>query len=293
MKNIFVLILGLVAAAAPYASAQTSTPAPASTGLQLSAPLPALPATSSGGNATTATPSSTSAPATIIPIPADPAQAFAAGVAAYEKNDFSSAQALFAGAESKSVSAPLEYNFGNASFQAKDYGAAVLHYLRVLTLSPRDPDARQNLALARKAANISLADPTHWESFAAWMSINAWVGLLTVAGWATVYLAVLPRLFRWRGAMPWLLCATMAVVTVAAGVGYWGAQKHAADGVVQVADTNIKLSPTADSPAIGVLQPGEVAQTLEAHNGFFKVQTTDGRLGWVDAANYSPVWNWQ
>jgi hypothetical protein len=286
-KNLSIACL-FVAICFQVAGAQTSPPA--TTGLQINPPtqptLPPIPAA-----ATPAASAPAAAPA--ISIPADPAQAFAAGVAAYEKNDFDQARALFAGAEAKAVSAPLEYNFGNASFQAKNYGAAVLHYLRALTLSPRDPDARQNLELARKAANITTADPTRLESFAGLLSINSWAWLLTVAAWATVYLAVLPRLFRWRGAAPWLLCATVALVAIGAGIGYWGAQQHAADGVVLAADTPVKLSPTAESPAIGILQPGEVAQTLEEHNGHFKIRAADGRLGWVDAANYSPVWNWQ
>ena len=175
--------------------------------------------------------------------------------------------------------------------EAGDYGAAVLHYLRALTLNPRDPDARQNLALARRTANLSVPDPTRVESFAALLSINSWVWLATLAGWATVYLAFLPRLYRWRGVAPWLLCATAAVITVAAGVGYYGASQHTQDGVVLRADTAVKLSPTANAPAIGTLQVGEVARTLDEHAGYFKIQTADGRLGWVNGANYSPVWN--
>jgi len=263
------------------ATALAQATAPATPGLSLSLPTPA--------------PSPAPAVASAQPVPtamlADPKTAFAAGVAAYEKNEFARAREFFAGAEAKSVSAPLEFNFGNACFQANDYGAAVLHYLRALTLSPRDPDALQNLALARKAANISLPDPDRLESFSALLEADTWAWIATLAGWAAVYLAILPRLYRWRGAAPWSLCGVMALMALAAGAGFFGAHGHAHDGVVLHADTPIKLSPTANSPAIGAMQAGEVAATLEEHNGYFKVRVADGRLGWLDGADYSPVWN--
>jgi tetratricopeptide (TPR) repeat protein len=273
MKRFFPIVLAAAIAALAIARAQLAAP-PAGT-FPLLAPL-AAPVVS--------------APTPAIPIPADPAQAFATGVAAYEKNDLGNARAIFAGAEAKAVSAPLEYNFGNACFQSGDYGAAVLHYLRALALNPRDPDARQNLALTRRTANITTADPTRLENFADLLSLNSWAWLTMVAGWAAVYLAFLPKLYRWRGAAPWLLCATAAVLAIAAAAGYWGAQSHVRDGVVLRADTPIKLSPTPDSPAIGTLPAGVVAQTLDEHGGYFKVQAANGQPGWVDGANYSPVW---
>jgi tetratricopeptide (TPR) repeat protein len=240
---------------------------------------------------TSAAPAAPAASAPAVPIPSDPAQAFAAGLAAYEKNDFPSARALFAAAESKATSAPLEYNFGNTCFQAGDQGAAVLHYLRALTLEPRDPDARQNLALARRSANLVISDPTRLDNFADLLTLNEWAGVATLAGWAALYLAILPGLYRWRGVAPKLLCATTALTALVAGVGYWGSHQHIHDGVILHADTAVQLSPTANSPAIGLVQSGEVAQTLDEHAGYFKVRTADGRLGWVEGAKYSPVWN--
>jgi len=273
MKKIAASIICFALAATHPLRAQLSAPA-AGTFPSLTAPAPAPAAKAPAG-----------------PIPADPAQAFAAGLAAYEKNDFDQARALFSAAEGKAISAPLEYNFGNTCFQAADYGGAVLHYLRSLTLDPRDPDSLQNLALARRSTNLVIADPTRLENFAGLLSLNTWAGLATLAGWAALYLAFLPGLYRWRGIVPKLLCATAAIIALSTGIGYWAAHQHVHDGVVLHADTAVQLSPTANSPAIGLVQSGEVAQTLDEHGGYFKVRTADGRLGWVEAANFSPVWN--
>ncbi|HVU37102.1 MAG TPA: tetratricopeptide repeat protein [Opitutales bacterium] len=229
------------------------------------------------------------APAAVATVPADPQEAFSAGVAAYEKNDFAQARQLFAAVEKKSVSPALEFNFGNACYQAGDYSGAILHYLRALAMDPRDPDAQQNLALARKGANLTAPDSTRLDRFSGLLSQDAWTWVATVSGWVTLYLLFLPRLFRWRGTLPWLLCLTTLGVSVAAGIGWWGAHQHANDGVVLVADTPVKLSPTTNSPSLAMLQPGEIAQVLDRHGDYYKVLTGTGQLGWVASANYAPV----
>ncbi len=45
--------------------------------------------------------------------------------------------------------ATLYFNLGNAHFESGDLGRAILSYLRARELSPRDPDIRDNLELAR------------------------------------------------------------------------------------------------------------------------------------------------
>jgi len=289
MKNLSTLLFLFAALVSPPALAQSFAPANTTSSIpQLT--LPSLP-TSNPAPSVSPAPASTPAPeAAPVVVPADPSAAFTAAVAAYEKGDFGRASALFAGAEKKSFSASLEYNFGNACYQSSDYGAAILHYLRALSLDPRDPDARQNLDLARKAANATAADESKFDRYSALLGRNSWAWIATVAGWAALYLAFLPGLYRWRGVAPWLLFTAAFAIAIAGGIGLWGAQKHAHDGVVLHTDTSLNLSPTANSPSIGLLQTGEIAHTLDHHGNYFKVRTSSGQLGWVEAANYSPVW---
>ncbi len=281
MKKIATALLVFAVLGVGPALAQSSAPANGTLNIpQLTIPSqPAAPAATKNAN-----------PPSQVKIPADPAAAFTAAVAAYEKGNFADARALFAGAEKKSVSASLEYNFGNACYQADDYGAAILHYLRALSLDPRDPDARQNLALARTAANAPTPDATRLDRYSALLGRNSWTWLVTIAGWSALYLAFLPSLFRWRGALPWLIFSAMFAITIAGGIGWWGAQQHAHDGVVLQADASLLFSPTANSPAVTTLQNGEVAQTLEQHGEYYKVHTMSGATGWVAASSYAPVW---
>jgi tetratricopeptide (TPR) repeat protein len=281
MKTLPAIILAAAffTLAASFAPAQSPAPAQPSSGLALSAVSPAP------------TPNPTDAAPAAAEPPADPDTAFTLGLAAYEKGNFAEARKDFMAAARTATSFALEYNLGNACYQVGDQAAAILHYLRALALDPRDPDARQNLALARQAVNLTAPDPTFLERVIAWMSLNAWTWMLTLFGWASAYLLFLPRLYRWRGALPWLLFTVCVILSGIAATALWQDHLHSHDGVVLRADTQLKLSPTANSQAIGVLQAGETAEALRQHSGYYYIRASDGRLGWVEALNYAPVYD--
>lgn len=293
MKKIFPIMTVLILATFANGQAQSIAPAPTDANAPvltlppaLATPVNTTSANTTSNNATNIAPT----PIMAIAVPADPAGAFSAGLASYAAGDYRKARGHFLTAEHQAVTAALEYNFGNACYSAGDQGEAILHYLRALSLNPGDPDARQNLALSRQALNIAEPDSTLLDRYAGVFKENTWTWLATFAVWAAIYLAFLPRLYRWGGVTPKLLCAILLLVALGAGVGVWGAKQHDHDGVVLRSDTPLTLSPTAESGAIGVVQAGEMAQVLETHNDYYKVQTDDGRLGWVDDTSYAPVW---
>ena len=257
---------------------RAQTPAPASS---------SAPPTAAAAAPATSAPA---APSVSSGKPVNATDAFNAGVSAYDAGDFVKARDQFLAAENTAVSPALEYNLGNAFFQNSDYGQAVLHYLRSLSLDPRNPDARQNLAMAWQAASVAVPEPTRLDQLAANLSRNGWTLALTICGWVALYLLFLPKLYRWRGAAPWLLCATFFIGAVVAAAALYGVSLHANDGVVLHADTSLKISPSANSKPTGLLQPGETAEILQRHGNYFDVRTADGRAGWVEDSNYAPVW---
>jgi len=295
MKKIFQILMGFGLLAVLGAQAQSAAPSATTDANTLTLPpiltTPAVSTNATSAN-TTGTDAAKIAPPPIVPIavPADAAGAFNAGLASYAAGNFVNARGHFLTAEHQGVTAALEYNFGNACYYAGDHDEAILHYLRSLSLNPGDPDARQNLALARQALNITDPEPTRLDRFAGIFRENTWTWLAMLAGWASVYLVFLPRLYRWGGLAPKILCASMLLMTLGAGIGVWGVRQHAHDGVVLHADTALKLSPTAESGSIGVVQAGEIARVLEIHRDYYKVLSADGHEGWVDNASYAPLW---
>jgi tetratricopeptide (TPR) repeat protein len=219
----------------------------------------------------------------------NPDNDFSLGLAAYDKGDYATARDYFAFAGRSVTSPALEFDWGNACFQTKDMGGAILHYLRALALDPRDPDARANLSLARQALGVNAPESTRLDLLSNWMSVNGWTWLATLFGWTALYLLLLPRLYGWGGKVPWLLFAGSIAVTIVAAFGLWGTHLHARDGVTLRADTQLKLLPTANSQPIGMLQAGDIAQTLRQHGDYYYVRSPDGTLGWVQGNNYEPV----
>jgi tetratricopeptide (TPR) repeat protein len=293
MKKIFSIVVLFALSALVNVRAQAAAPATT----DATAPTLTLPTglatpvgTASADAASANTTVSTPAPIAPIAVPADPTGAFSAGLASYAAGNYAKARGHFLTAEKQAVTPALEFNFGNACYSAGDYGEAILHYLRSLSLNPGDPDARQNLALARQALSITAPESTRLDSYSGMFRENTWTLLATLAGWAAIYLAFLPQLYRWGGITPKLLCGVMVLVAIGAGMGVWGVKQHDHDGVVTHADTALKLSPTAESGSIGMAQAGEMAQVQDAHGDYYKVLTDDGHLGWVDNTSYAPVW---
>lgn len=90
----------------------------------------------------------------------------------------------------------LFYNLGNAYFQQGDLRRAIVSYEQAAQLTPRDPDVRQNLALARGQAKVAAPQPrgvlgalaettSHWLTIdeLALLALGAWflLGLLLLA----------------------------------------------------------------------------------------------------------------
>jgi tetratricopeptide (TPR) repeat protein len=97
------------------------------------------------------------------------AQALAAGRAEFEQANALFEAGDFAGAadayerilEEHGPRAAVFYNLGNSHLRMEDYGRAILAYERARLLTPRDPDLRSNLALARKTAAAEAVPAIH------------------------------------------------------------------------------------------------------------------------------------
>jgi hypothetical protein len=184
----------------------------------------------------------------------------------------------------------LEINLGDAYYETADFGQAILHYLRALAMDPRNPAARANLDLARQAANVTTPNLTRLDRLATSMSVTSWTWMATLCGWTALFLFFLPRLYRWRGATPWLLFAAAVIATGTAVTALAGWHLRSRDGVVLHADSQLKFSPTTHSQSVGLAQAGDIATMIDQNDQYFLIVTADGHRGWIAANNYQPVW---
>jgi len=90
------------------------------------------------------------------------AQSFAAGNAAYEAGDYTTAIDRYMEVANAGIAhVDLYYNLGNAFFKKDDLGHAVLWYERALQLDPHSDDVRANLAVVHGMLRDQQLLPAH------------------------------------------------------------------------------------------------------------------------------------
>ena len=180
------------------------------------------------------------------------------------------------------------YNLGNARFKLKEYGPAILAYERAALLSPRDPDIRANLKLARQSAT-AFADPgpdTSLARAAQWCSLHEW-------SWITVTGAGLLGVVTILGALaglsrPWLKRTVIASAVAGllccalGGTSLWLRRGEKNLGIITAAAATFRLSPFAAANPAGTPGPGRTVY-LGGHTNGWVYATVPGtsQSGWL------------
>ena len=192
--------------------------------------------------------------------------------------------------------AAVYYNLGNAYQSEKNYGPAILAYERARLITPRDPDLRTNLAMARKAATAfeePELDP-RLDAVLGYLSRDEWSWL--VAGGA-LFLGVFSL---GRGLVKWPLgwtrplgaaLAVLAGLGIAAGsVALWLRRGESSRGIVLTENASVRLSPFEKAEAVGTAMPGRVVRLGDSNGDFRYVEVPGTSLkGWLAKADVAAV----
>lgn len=234
--------------------------------------------------------------AAVLPLKANAGESvdasFEAGNSAYRDGAFrQAAEHYLSVLASGRQSAALHYNLGNAYYRLGEYGPAILHYEKSLALYPGDADTRANLMLARKAAEVP-PPPGHWlDPLIETIGVNTYAWMLAIAFWCVIALWILPPLYGWKSPLRGALLVVFLAVGILSILALYRAYPLANNGVVLHPDTPLKVAPTTASPSISYLQPGTIAAWRESRGNHHLIETKDGRLGWVEAGNFSRIRN--
>ncbi len=242
----------------------------------------------------------------------DAAVAFARGNAAYEEGDYAAALLAYGSIFRGGLeSADLCLNAGNAAFRQAELGWAVYFYERGLRLSPRDPDLRYNLDLARlEARDRSLPEPggsrllegmvrlqAHTSAAgAAWgLLLAAWV----FAGWLAVTIVAggdppgptRSTRFGRRELLRWIGLASGAWLAFAAGsVLVKAGQSWTSPGAIVVAtDLPVRSNPDAEATVEFTLHAGTAVRLGRAAGPFRELLFSDKLQGWAEAAGVAEL----
>lgn len=222
---------------------------------------------------------------------------FADANAAFKSGDFvKAAEGYEKNLKADGPSAAGYYNLGNAYQRQGQYGSAILAYERAKLITPRDPDLRANLELARKAVSAfdeSDGNPNA-EAFLEYFSRNEWSWIVVGAaflGAGIVFAAGCVRIKkRWlkTSAMAGI-CAAVVVIGIAgtALVKRGGESERA---VVVSKEGAVRLSPFASAEVVGTPGPGRIV-TLGKREGEFCYVTVSGQglSGWMAKGDFGRI----
>ena len=221
-----------------------------------------------------------------------------AGTAAYSEGLWDEAVSAWSAIEAQGLESPeLYYNIGNAFFKSSDYAHAILYYERALKLDPSYSDARFNLEFARESVQDRIESVPEF-------FLKTWIRkagyLLPSDTWTALFFILLALALA--GGLLFLLgsggalrrtgffAGIAALLLAFCCLGFAASQKAAygrADGaVVTVPVSSVKSSPGAESAKdLFVLHEGTRVSILDEVGGWWNVELSDGRQGWIPSSD--------
>jgi len=215
---------------------------------------------------------------------ASPDTLFQDGVNAYREAEYARAAEAFRESVALQPAAGALQNLGNAEWQCRRAGTAILAWEQSLWLHPFNPAARQNLRLARKVAQLETPELAWYEVISTWLPVDWWAWIAGASFWMAVGVATLPGILRRRKATWHQAVAAFCLMVFLLSVpAYIGVQTRSRLGFVLQHDTPLRLTPTLEAQAVTRLAAGEPARRIRARGNYVLIRT-NRTLGWVEQA---------
>ena len=191
--------------------------------------------------------------------------------------------------------AAIYYNLGNTYAKRGDLGRAILNYLRAEELSPRDPDIRVNLDLARSRTvdRIEAERDSLIESVAylghRWLTPGE-LGAVALLLWAISGLAIgtllVGRTIPLRAVLRTgaLVASAATLVSVLLLLSMVYANPYGNTGVVTGETVEVVSGPGPQYPEAFTLHSGAQVRLTDSRHGWLRVALPGGELqGWAPA----------
>jgi tetratricopeptide (TPR) repeat protein len=217
-------------------------------------------------------------------------RAFLGANGRYENGDYQGALDGYLQLERDGVHrASLDYNIGNCYFKLGQLAGAILYYERCLALSPRDEDAKHNLAYARSRTIDETNPPAGLQALeealgggALFARREVWV--LTVVCYV-LFIALLALGQRWPSYRPFVylrLCLLVGLTVSLALYAYLGWHGEARRrGVVMISESNVLNEPREDGTLKFKLHQGITVRLLRRHEDWLAISVGGELKGWV------------
>jgi hypothetical protein len=207
---------------------------------------------------------------------------FNAGAEAFRHHDHRLAAALFERVAKISPSSGALQNLGLAEWENGRPGPAVLAWQQAAMIDPFNHAVAENLAFARKSAQLDAPDFAWHEVVSTWLPASWWAALVAISFWIAVAFLVLPAVFRRpRTAFYQASAAVSLMFFLLCLPAQFGVITRARVGFVLAKDNPLRLTPTQEGQAIVKLSAGEPVRRKRARGHYIFVQSSHG-AGWID-----------
>ena len=206
----------------------------------------------------------------------------------YSKGKFPEAAAGYETILHSGVVTPnLLFNYGNAEFKSGNLGLAIAAYRRAALLAPRDADIRANLNFARNQVQSPTFHENSWQKLLGSLTLNEWTVLAAIALWLTFILyaamQIRPALKSVLGSPGRLVAVAAVILCVCLGIAQsFHASKNFA--VVLLPDAVTYIGPFDGAQNAFAVHDGAELPVLSQRNGWVQVSDSNGRAGWMPAA---------
>ena len=215
---------------------------------------------------------------------------FGRGCLEYQVGGYTSAAETFGKLTQSQPSVGAFFNLGNAQWQDGEKGEAILAWERAQWLAPRNAAVRNNLAFARKQAQISAPELTWYEVASTWLPPGAWGWLAAGSFWLALALVLLPGILRWRR-NDWHQAGAAASLAVflLTTPALWGVVTRSKLGVVRVMEAPLLLTPTREGQSLLRFSAGETARQIGRRGDYVRVRTGNDLEGWLRREEFALV----
>ena len=222
--------------------------------------------------------------------------------AAYQEGRWSDAVTAYEAILATGRTAPeLQYNLGNAWFKAGEPARAILCYERALKLDPSYDDARYNLEFAREQTQdrIDVVPEfiiERWGRSACYLlDSDTWTVLFFVFGilFAGLLLTfLLSARTSWKRVGFYGGIVVLLLSLLCLDFAHWqlADYRKADSAIVMRPVCSAKSSPSeASAKDLFVLHEGTKVKILDEVGGWKNIELSDGRTGWVPAADIEVI----
>jgi tetratricopeptide (TPR) repeat protein len=219
---------------------------------------------------------------------AEPAtETFNQGNKFYEEGKYTQAAAAYEKiTQAGTVSPAVYFNLGNAWLKAGQIGRAIGAYRQAEALTPRDPDIRANLQIARSqvGANNPALPGNRWTRWIGRLTLNEWT--VAAAAAAALFFLVLTAREIWPGLKK--SGAALSVVLGLACLGLGACLGLAVDqrlieksSVVIVSEAVARRGPLPESQSVFTVHDGAELLVLGSDGDWLQVSDAGNHIGWL------------